>query len=262
MRELNVDMNAIREIESRGYALVPADNTEVLEGIRQRIHAEACRILSVPQQGSPEDFFNRFHERKVSGAELNRVRLGIVNFATQELQAGGLILEAFRSSLVGLIGPDIAGQKTVNLVIQQPGDADQVPTHRDAPANSHFEVVVWVPLVPVYGTKSMIIADRENTMHGLSLLQSGKGFAEFEKFIDKNSVDLEVPFGSACFFAAGLAHGCRVNREKETRWSLNVRFKNAFSPYGAKSIPDFFKILELSPLSKIAMDFEKQEYDR
>ena len=38
-----------------------------------------------------------------------------------------------------------------------------------------------------------------------------------------------------------------INREKETRWSMNCRFKTLFSPYKQKNIGEFFQPMNLKP---------------
>jgi len=178
----------------------------------------------------------------------------------KRLAVGRRFFEAFGGALATLVGSDVAVQKTVNLVVQQPDDPDQVPTHRDAPSNSHFEVVLWVPLVDVYGTKSFYLCDRERTAHGLALLQEGASFATFAEHVRVQGVDLAMRYGSGLLFAAGLAHGCKVNAEPHTRWSLNLRYKNLFSPYGSKGLAEYFEILHLSPLSRVGFAFERQEF--
>ena len=53
-----------------------------------------------------------------------------------------------------------------------------------------------------------------------------------------------------------LPHGNRVNFEKETRWSLNCRFKGVFTPYGDKKIGEFFEPITLRPVSKQGMNYK------
>jgi sporadic carbohydrate cluster 2OG-Fe(II) oxygenase len=246
------------DFASRGYAIVPASDRAALDALRADVAAAARRL--VPDRGEPAGaFFDRFHDYGLDGAALNAVRVELVA-ELGKLAVARRLFDAFRAPLAGLVGPDVAAQKTVNLVVQQPGDADQVPIHRDAPGNSHFEVILWVPLVDVYGTKSMFLCDRERSAEGLALLQGGASFAEFSAHVERHGVDLAIPYGNALVFAAGLAHGCKVNVESETRWSLNLRYKNLFSPYGAKGLAEYFDVLELSPLSRVGFAFERQEF--
>jgi len=182
----------------------------------------------------------------------------LIRYFSEEVNSSRIVYDAFPETLTQLLGPDIVVQKTTNLVIQQPGDPDRVPIHRDAPLNSPFEIVVWLPFVDVYGTKSMWVLDRRNTKTGLKMWQSDSGYQEVSRFADREGEILEVPFGHACMFWPGLVHGVDVNAEHETRWALNIRYKNLFSPAGAKGQAEFFKVLHLSPLTRTALEFEKE----
>ena len=42
-------------------------------------------------------------------------------------------------------------------------------------------------------------------------------------------------------------HGNTINKERETRWSMNVRFKGQLTPYGDKLVGETFK-----PIQKLA----------
>ena len=48
----------------------------------------------------------------------------------------------------------------------------------------------------------------------------------------------------------------RVNLEKETRWSINCRFKGAFTPYGDKKLGEFFEPITLRIASQIGMQYK------
>ena len=47
-----------------------------------------------------------------------------------------------------------------------------------------------------------------------------------------------------------------MNKEKETRWSMNCRFKNPFTPYSEKKIGEFFSPLKLKPLSELGLKYK------
>ncbi|MBM3531575.1 MAG: hypothetical protein FJX60_00895 [Alphaproteobacteria bacterium] len=243
----------------RGFDIFEADDRSALEALRQDIFAQARTILGADGNDA-EAFFNKFHERGVRGGELNAFRTKLVSDCTAVLKVNRLVFKAFENTLSQMVGADVAAQKVVNIVVQQPGDVDQVMTHRDAPANSHFEVVTWLPLVDVYGTKSMFISDLETSATAIASLKNGGSYEAYCQMVEATAVELQVPFGSACLFAAGIAHGARVNVTKETRWALNIRYKNLFSPYGDKGLLEFFDILRTSPLSDVAFELEKREY--
>ena len=60
-----------------------------------------------------------------------------------------------------IVGNELAMQMRVNLSIQMPNDdSSLLPIHADTwSGDSAYEVVVWIPLVDCYDTKSMYILD-------------------------------------------------------------------------------------------------------
>jgi sporadic carbohydrate cluster 2OG-Fe(II) oxygenase len=241
-------------MRERGFVVVSAEDPEPLQRIRGHVVACASELLGI-KPGDPIGFLDRFHERGLGAAELNEFRVKLIQRLAANTDIGGEIWRAFEGILLRLVGPDVVMQKTTNLVIQPPGDRGGAPIHRDAPPNSAFEVVVWLPLVDCYGTKSMQILDAAGSRKGIDIERANpKSQAKLSKFVRSHGEYAAVPFGSALLFWTGLIHVTPVNAEAETRWSLNIRYKNAFSPYGTKGIPDYFRILQLSPLSQLALD--------
>ena len=98
-----------------------------------------------------------------------------------------------------MLGKDLLVQKTINLVIQTPKDLNPTIPHRDAPPNSYFELVIWIPLVDCKNTKSMYTIDMSSTKLALDelekILKIGK---VFEKF-DNKKIFPEIKFGQALF---------------------------------------------------------------
>ena len=163
----------------------------------------------------------------------------------------------FRSKLVG---NDVLSQRVPNVVFQPPGDPRPTELHRDAPANSPYEVVVWLPLVDCFGTKSMYLLDRASSEQALSTYRSNPDDREaFQAVLDERSVQLSVPYGSALLFWPALFHGSVVNTESESRVSLNTRFKNLFAPLGMKDPFRYFSVLHTSPLTRMGMQFQREE---
>ena len=81
-----------------------------------------------------------------------------------------LIFNSFSSYIEYLLGKDLLVQKTINLVIQTPKDLNPTIPHRDAPPNSYFELVLWIPLVDCKNTKSMYTVDMVQTNLALNKL--------------------------------------------------------------------------------------------
>ena len=82
-------------------------------------------------------------------------------------------------------------------------------------------------------------------------------FSNWDDFRESSlsfATEVSVPFGSALFFWTGLLHGSFVNTSEETRWSFNTRFKNSFSPCGIKDPFQYFETLQVSDLTKLALE--------
>ena len=67
---------------------------------------------------------------------------------------------------------------------------------------------------------------------------------------------MKVNYGQILIFNQCLPHGNIVNKEKETRWSLNCRFKSIFTPYSDKKIGEFFEPVSLKKVYELALKFK------
>jgi len=148
------------------------------------------------------------------------------------------------------------------LVIQRPGDSSQTTVHRDSPPNSLYEIVVWVPLTKTYKTKNMYILDKKQTSKIYKMINNSikkninvdNIMEDYFKFAFKKSKSFNLNFGEALIFWAPLVHCVEMNKEKSSRWSLNFRYKNTFSPYGTKGFIDYFQIANQSEVTKLAIE--------
>ena len=75
------------------------------------------------------------------------------------------------------------------------------------------------------------------------------------KLLKKNLNWIDVKYGQVLLFNQCLPHGNVVNKEKETRWSLNCRFKGVFTPYNDKKIGEFFDSITLRKTSELGMRY-------
>ena len=167
--------------------------------------------------------------------------------------------------LDGLVGNEIAIQKKINISIQIPNDEkSMLPMHSDIYAGeSPFEVVVWIPLTNVKkSSHSMFITSpKENPKINKEVTKSkNKTVIKIFNKYKKKFKFLEINFGEVLIFTPILLHGNVVNKTKETRISLNCRFKNLLTPYDVfskthRNIPHFFKPLIIKPLTKIGFNF-------
>ena len=76
------------------------------------------------------------------------------------------------------------------------------------------------------------------------------------KKIKKNVKWLNVKYGQVLIFDQSIPHGNVVNKEKETRWSMNCRFKGIFTPYADKRLGEFFEPISLKPVSIKALKYK------
>jgi len=206
---------------------------------------------------------NNLHEY-IGNDQINDYRLKALNRLNQKTFASNLIFKNLRDILINLLGNDLAIQKNVGLSIQFPNDSSSLlPIHSDV-ANSDcspYELVIWIPLVDCYKTKSMFylpfsakesLEEYINLINDPSIQDPGDMYDKYQDQLEY--INLQPP----CFgiFSHSLWHGNQVNIESETRVSINLRVKNVFTPYKGKKIGDFFNVVEMSPLSAFFMNLE------
>ena len=153
-------MNKIQEkFEKNGYVIVPG-NRELLNKIRKIIFNNIRNNKKIKNKSDNEEnitkIFNNFHNY-ISLKELNSLRFNIY----KKINVGNVFSEIYyklaKDYLDDLVGNELAMQKKINLSIQMPNDKDSLlDLHSDIYAGeSPFQVVVWIPLVDAYDTKSM-----------------------------------------------------------------------------------------------------------
>ncbi|MBV8073955.1 MAG: hypothetical protein JO140_00905 [Candidatus Eremiobacteraeota bacterium] len=247
-----------------GFAIAPAEDRPALDRIRDFVAETAARKLGVPAPAGPAAgaFLDGIAER-VEPKNLNDLRLSVIDalagadwFRTAYFACGRRLLET-------LVGNELAMQRGLGLSIQLPNDESSVlPLHSDAwSEDSPFEVVLWVPLVDVYKTKSMFLLPPEADARWRAQMRSfgGDGVEALFRAVESEVRYLDIPYGNVLLFTHTLMHGNRVNREATARWSINIRFKGLFTPYSDKQLGDFFDPLGLRPASKIGLRYRLPE---
>ncbi len=192
------------------------------------------------------------HEPPVEG--LNELKLAVMKKLNASKFSRVAYYQLAKEALHALVGNELAMQKKFNINVQVPNDEKNLlPIHADTwTGDSAFQVVVWVPLVDCYRTKSMWILPP----------QYAKGFKvegsseEMFRRIEPHIRYLEIKYGEVLIFNSTLPHGNRVNREDTTRWSLNCRFKGAFTPYASKGLGEHFEPITLRAASKIGLAYK------
>jgi sporadic carbohydrate cluster 2OG-Fe(II) oxygenase len=239
----------------KGYIVAKVENMSSLKYISSLI------TKSVKQQVNQNVFLdlNTIH-KKISIEELNNFRLTIINKINKDKFLRYHYFNIAREALYILTGNELMMQKNINLSIQFPNDnSSLLPIHSDVwSGDSPYEVNLWIPLVNCYKTKSMYILEQKDYPSFKKDMER-KNYSSSEDIFKlvKNKIKwLTVDYGQFLIFNQGLPHGNVINTEKESRWSMNCRFKSFFSPYGDKKIGEFFLPITTRAMSEIGMNFE------
>jgi len=243
-----------------GYVILKQKNLTNLKYIRNLIVKKSAKILNVktPNEKETEKFLNNIH-KNLKIKDLNNLRHKIIKYINEDKNFKKNYFYSAKDLLFSLVGNELAMQSRVNLSIQLPSDnSSLLPVHSDIwSGDSPFEVVVWLPMVNCYSTKTMYLLKPEkyNKIHQNFSKYIGKSSLDLFKSI-KNDVEwIKVKFGEVLIFNQALPHGNVVNKINETRWSMNCRFKSLYSPYGDKKIGEFFQPITLRAASKIGMQY-------
>jgi sporadic carbohydrate cluster 2OG-Fe(II) oxygenase len=242
-------MSLTKNFEKKGFVIIDMDPRylEKFEYIRQILTIETKKNIYFKKNFSLE----KFHNYKLKNISLNQFRNNLISKINNQKNFKSDIYESLSSLLDSCLGPDIIVQKNINLVIQKPFDKDRAPFHKDAPINSNYEIVVWIPLVDCFNTMSMYIFDIKKHKKNEEFIKKNYTTKSYEIFSRKEGYLPKVKFGQALVFWSNNYHYIPINKEKATRWSLNVRYKNLFTKYGTKNLLDFYDILKTSAVTKL-----------
>ena len=247
------------DYEKYGFVIKKVKNISELEKMRRLLVGCIKKKLSINKSLKDDKLLNNIH-KYLKPNKLNTVRKNLIEIINDNDEFRRLYYQISKEYLDVLLGNELAMQRRVNLSIQLPRDnSSLLPIHSDIwGGNSPFDLVVWVPLVDCYKTKSMYLlppskANKINKMFKKSKNNSGENL--FKK-IKKDLTWVDVKYGEVLIFNQALPHGNVKNLENETRWSLNCRFKSIFSPYNDKKLGEYFEAITLRKVSQIGMQYE------
>ncbi len=251
---------SINSFKKIGYFIAKAEIEDNLLELQSFLAKSIRKYYAPIKEESHLNILNQFHSNYCSTeSKLNEVRMDLMKELDSKnniYSLSSIVYKSFSRTITSLIGPDILAQKSANLVIQPPESKFFSELHTDAPGNSEFELVAWVPMVNCYSGKSFYVIDRTNSLKLLSSYRKGE-FSSWKDFRESSLVyakEVNVPFGYALFFWSGLLHGSHINSSKETRWSFNTRYKNTFAPCGKKDPFQYFSPLKISDLTSLGLD--------
>lgn len=248
------------EFLSAGYIVADAEDRPALDRIRGTVAALAAAHLGISPPNDIDTFMNTIVER-VSPDALNDMRLAVINGLLGEPWFREAYFACGRSLLQDIVGNELAMQRGVGFSIQMPNDEKSLlPLHSDAwSEDSPFEVVLWIPLVDVFNSKSMFILPKEHEERWRTRMPeyADRGVSALFADMEKDVRWLGIPYGKILVFTHTLMHGNHINCESTARWSLNVRFKGLFTPYSDKRLGEFFDPITIRPASRIGMAYEQ-----
>lgn len=253
------DIRLSKEFENKGYVIRNIPNKIILKKIENKFIKFICKELKIKKKIKSQYLLNNFH-KFLKIENLNVFRLKLITYINNSKDFKKLYFLIAKPFLDVLLGNELVMQNRVNLSIQIPkDDSSLLPVHSDVwSGDSPFETVVWLPLVNCYKTKAMYILPPkkykklEKKFHKLSK----KNSEELFNYIKKDIKWIKIKFGQILIFNQTLPHGNKVNIEKETRWSMNCRFKSIFTPFGDKKIGEFFEPITLRKISELALKYK------
>ena len=253
------DIKLSNEFEKNGYIIKNIQDKSILKKMENKFVKFICKELKIKKKYKSQYILNNFH-KFLSDKNLNSLRLKFISQLNKSQEFRNHYYLIAKPYLDILVGNELVMQNRINLSIQVPhDDSSLLATHSDVwSGDSPFEVVVWLPLVNCYKTKAMYI---------LPPKKNKKFEKKFNKMFKKNSETIyqeikkdikwiKVKFGQLLIFNQSLPHGNRINLEKETRWSMNCRFKSIFTPFGDKKVGEFFEPITLRKISELGMKYK------
>jgi sporadic carbohydrate cluster 2OG-Fe(II) oxygenase len=235
----------------KGYVIFDIKEVKSLKYIEKNIKEYLYKITK-------KNFNLNDTHKYIPKNKLNTYRLNIINKINNNKVFDQNYFQLSESILNEIIGNEIVMQNEISLSIQLPKDSSSLlPIHADTwSGNSPYEVVIWIPLVDVYKTKSMFILKNDKLKKFNNLLKKRidpiKMFSKFKKDFEF----LDIKFGQALIFNQNLPHGNVINKTNETRWSMNCRFKSLFSPYNYKKFGEVFKPVSIKPGTILGLNYK------
>ena len=205
------------------------------------------------------EIFDNLHKH-VKIKNLNDLRIKLIKSLFTKKEIKKAYYDLSKEIINQIVGNEVAMQKRLNLSIQLPNDKSSLlSVHADTwSGDSPYEVVVWLPFVDCYNSKSMFILSPDKTkklyQKKLSKISKGSNKTLFSK-IKKDLNFINIKRGQFLIFNQNLPHGNIVNKTKFTRVSMNCRFKSIFSPYFKKELGEFFEPVSLRAASIDGMKF-------
>jgi sporadic carbohydrate cluster 2OG-Fe(II) oxygenase len=241
---MNYHNNILKNFYNNGFTSYKINKNQIafIKNLKNEINKKFKNFFA-------QDKFENFHKYN-SFESINNTRMRMINYINTRKKLKIDIYLALKPFLDSMIGPDVVVQKNINLSIQMPFDDERPLLHKDTPLSSMHELVIWIPLVNCKDNMCMSMIPK-NKHDMIESLFKENDEVLFEKYAKKYGVRKNIKVGDVLIFNANNFHYIPLNTTKLTRWSLNIRFKNLFTPYGQRNLLDYYEIINTSPLTKM-----------
>jgi|MDTG01.5.fsa_nt_gb sporadic carbohydrate cluster 2OG-Fe(II) oxygenase len=243
---------------NKGLIINKVEKKNALIYINEVIKKNLVKILKLNIKTKNFDL-NKLHIY-INERNINSVRLRLINAINKDTNFRNFFFKIAENMLTNVVGNELAMQNNINLSIQIPNDETSLlPIHSDTwSGDSPFESVLWVPMVNCYNTKSMFILNSKKIKIFNKIFSSKKikSVSDLYKKFKKDLKFLKIKYGEYLLFNQNLPHGNLVNVTKETRVSLNCRFKGLFTPYSQKDLGSFFSPLKIRAATKLGLEYK------
>lgn len=239
-----------KDIIESGFAQFCFPEADLIHGLRKNLLA-----LARQRTESSIEKLEDIH-LFVRKEEMNDFRLAAISIINQDIKLRKNIENQMMPFLTQFLGEDLAVQRNMNLVLLAPRDlTSQLPLHADTwTGHSPFEIALLIPLTEVVPDQKMFILPKQK-LKDFKMLDSQKMTLQEMTFKLKDSFQyLNLQPGDGLLFWHHIPHGNSENISSLTHWSLNLRFKNIFTPYGQKKLGDYFIPLKNSVFTEMVFE--------
>lgn len=207
----------------------------------------------------------KFHT-KIQIEELNHLRLKVFKKINEDRRFNKNVFLSAKKYILETVGNELCSSDA-NLSIQLPNDKSSLlEMHSDFfSGESLFQINLWIPFVNVRKTQSMFIINPSDSIKILKKIKNDKTlhFRDINRKYKNKIKWINMKLGEAILFSPNCLHGNVTNLEKNTRWSMNIRYKNIFSPYGneknEKKIGSFYNLLSPKAVTQFNLKYDFDE---
>ena len=256
-------MNKYSQIEKdfikKGYIIKRAEKKYLLNYINNYLKDALVKLAKIKLKNSNKLSFNKIHDF-IHHGNINEIRLQLINLINKDKKFRESYFLIAKDTLYAIAGNELAMQNKINLSIQLPHDDNSLlPLHSDTwSGDSPFEVILWLPMVNCFKTKSMFILEssKDKKFRETYRKKKIKSSSELHNILKNDLRFIKINYGNFLIFNQNLPHGNVINKTNETRVSLNCRFKGLFTPYAQKKLGSFFSPITIRPASRIGLKYK------